>query len=188
MNQWTSWALLASEHLVRLYRRLGDNRQAASAMLAAGPCEERARRLGLTFRTTPGSVAFMEDQEGETEREAACWAILVQAHAGVLAFHAVVDPGGVVSRGLRGSRSATVKALRRALQGFRTAFPEELAGPWIREALAMALERFSGSFTAQVRMAEGTDRSSIQRELQDLLFGSLLEEIPDLITQEPRYA
>lgn len=188
MNQWTLWALLASEHLVRLYRSLGDDRQAASAMLAAGPCEERARRLGLAYRTAPGSVGFLEGQESETDREAACWAFLVQAHAGVLAFHTVVDPGAASSRGLRGSRSATAKALRRALQGFRTAFPEELAGPWIRGALAAALERFSGAFTAQVRGADDTDRPAIKHELQEVLFGSLLDEFPDMGIQEPRYA
>lgn len=188
MNRWTLWALHASEHLVRLYRRLGDPRQAASAALAAGPCEERARRLGLTHRSARPPAALLRPEADETEEEAQCWAFLVQAHVGILAFHAVVEPSAGKAPGLRGSRTATAKALSHALRGYRTAFPEAMAARGIARAVRSALTQFTEAFSAQARVAAPSDRLPLQRELQVALLDRLFQNLPELDPWEPRYA
>lgn len=188
MNRWTLWALRASEHLVRLYRRLGDPRQAASASLAAGPCEERARRLGWAHYSSAPVAAPMQAEADEAKEEAQCWAFLVQAHVGVLAFHTVVDPSAGKARGLRGSRTATAKALSHALRGFRTAFPEAMAHPGIEWAVRSALTQFAEAFIAQAQVAAHADRLPLQRDLQAALLGSLLEDLPDLAFCESNHA
>jgi hypothetical protein len=166
VDAWTRQALGAAGHLVALYRALDDDRQASCAMRALGACEERARRLGL--RADPFPVAAGEP---ETVAEARAWSTLLEAQAGLLAFHAVVGAGP--GPGLQGNRSATHKAFRLALQCLRTAFPEALAAQDSRRALA----RMAGCLEAFTQDLAAPD-PDLARALADQVRGALAEELP----------
>ncbi|WP_005034620.1 hypothetical protein [Holophaga foetida] len=132
MDQWTVDAVAASRHLLKLYRRLGDPKQATRAIQAGQPAEERASRLALAqrheaFRAT---LAVLTEEEGE----ATAWCQLLEALAGQCAFIALVEQEGP-ARGLQGARQANHRAFTIALQGYRTAFPEPLASQGITSAL-----------------------------------------------------
>jgi len=180
VNAWTIHALLAAEYLVKLYRRLRDDRQAAMALLAGGPCEERARRCGLASRISGERPGFLVDPSKETWYEALSWELLIEAHAGLLAFHSVVGQDSGSARGLRGSRTATQKALRHAVQGYRTAFPEEMAEPGIRRTIGRTVTRFMETFIEDFQVEVESERASLRQDLHDAILLFLTEEVAPL--------
>ncbi len=141
----TLQSVVASRWLAGLYRRLQDPRQAMQAIQAGAPAEERARRLGITSRGPEASTAFANQIANEEEGERLAWITLIQAQAGICAFHGVVD-GQENAKSLRGPRTAAHRAFEGAIRGFRTAFPEEISKPGIETAIEDAAIRCSQTF------------------------------------------
>ncbi|WP_148300407.1 hypothetical protein [Holophaga foetida] len=136
IDAWTIRAVVASRFLARLYRAMGDGRQASNAIQAGAPSEERAQRLGLAPRVAEGQAVFGDEVGEEIEKEIRAWQSLVESQAGISAFHAMVEGCSRGRRGLRGARQAAGKAFHRAVQGYRIAFPEEMA----REGISLAIQ------------------------------------------------
>lgn len=129
---------MAARHLAGLYRRLGDDRQVATALQSVGSAEERARRLGIEGRVNSAREAFLRQFPNEIEAESAAWQSLIEAQAGICAFHAMVEEDHEKGKPLRGSRIASLKAFKKALLGLRTAFPEPMAQEGIERAVQNA--------------------------------------------------
>ena len=91
VDSWTAQAVMASGYLARLYRGLGDERQADLAAQACGSCGERAQRLGLVARIAALDTTFTLEHPEETIGEEKAWQLLVGAHAGLHAFLGLVD-------------------------------------------------------------------------------------------------
>jgi len=168
---WTAQAVMASGYLVALYRILGDERQEALAMEACGPCEARARRLGLQAQIDALDAAFAAEYPEELLGEEKAWQRIVEAHAGLCAVHDLIeDPEQDPS--LRGTRAGTANALRQALKGYRTAFPEECTVPGIRQAMESAARRCADGFSFTGDREEPRQR----QELHDRVLEALLWE------------
>ena len=179
VDTWTIHAVVASRHLIRLYRALGDDKQASIANHSGGPAEERAQRLGLSVRIATLQATFSDENPEEVAGEAQAWQILVEAQAGICAFHAIADGHSEKSRGLQGARNAFTKAFRRAIQGYRVAFPEQMANEGISKAIRMASERctttFMETFNEDVG-SEGPSEADVAREIRKDILEALLAE------------
>ena len=174
VDSWTIQAMVASTYLVKLYRALGDDRQADTALRSCGPCEERAKRLGLQARISELHAVFVASHPESSPGEAKAWQLLVEAQAGLSAFHGIVSDhqkGG----SLRGDRTATTKALHKSLQGYRVAFPVEMASEGIEKALVVATARCADTF-AQDLEADG-DSAQAKTELRQDLYQSILDAL-----------
>ena len=77
VDGWTAQAVAASRYLVRLYRALGDGRQAAAALQGCGACEERQQRLGLQGLSQALADASGAAHPEEGSGEARAWQLLV---------------------------------------------------------------------------------------------------------------
>lgn len=177
VDSWTIQAMVASAYLVKLYRALGDDRQADTALRSCGHCEERAKRLGLQARISERHALFVANHPEDSPGEAKAWQLLVEAQAGLAAFHGIVNDhakGG----SLRGGRTATAKAFHKAMQGYRVAFPVEMASEGIQKAIAFATARCADTF-AQDLEEEG-DSPQARTELHQ----GLNQAIQDALTQE----
>ena len=138
VDTWTVQAVMASRWLTNLYRGFGDDRQAAAATQAGAPSVERLNRLGLRDRVISAKDRFNAEFGEETLAEQAAWKALVEAQAGISAFYAMTDSADKKPPpGFRGSRTTHNKAFGKAIQGFRTAFPDEVA----KEGVAAAIRR-----------------------------------------------
>lgn len=138
IDAWTVQALVAVRYLAAFYRQLRDDRQATAALQSLGPAEERARRLGIEGRVIAEREVFLRQYVDETEAEAAAWHSLIEAQAGICAFHALVADDPDRNKPLRGARCASLKAFKRAVVGMRTAFPEPMAEEGIAKAVDAA--------------------------------------------------
>jgi hypothetical protein len=154
---WTAQVVQASNYLTRLYRVLGDERQAYQAMQACGPCEERAQRLRL---------------QPQIEK---AWQLLIAASAGLCAFHGLVDDHEE-GKNLRGPRTATNKAFNNSLRGYRTAFPEELTIPSIRQAIEQASLFCADAFSSNVDEATCQEKADLGRELHAEILETLMKK------------
>ena len=175
VDQWTVEVIVASGYLVRLYRILGDERQVYLAMQARGPCEERAQRLGLQTRIAALQAVFITEIPQETAGEQKAWELIIEAQAGLAAFHGMVDDhekGG----SLRGPRSATTKAFHKSLLGYRAAFPEEVTTPGIQRAIETAATRCSESFALEVDGTTEEERAELRREIHANILDALMKE------------
>ena len=172
---WTAQAVMASGYLVRLYRILGDDRQVFIAMQARGPSEERAQRLGLQARIAALQAVFVAEFPEETISEKKAWELLVEAQAGNCAFHGLVDDHEK-SGSLRGPRTATTTAFHKSLQGYRTAFPDEMTTPGIKRAIERAAKRCAESFTLELEEATDQERSDLRQELHSNILQALKKE------------
>jgi hypothetical protein len=162
--------MVASSHLVNLYRMLEDGRQTALALKARGPCEERTRRRGLQARMAELYAAFLALNPEEIAGEACAWQWLVEAQAGLAAFHGLAaEEEAGEPQGVKGDRAAALKALRHSLRGYRTAFPEELADEGIHQALETAAVRCSEAFALDADDVPERDRASLRRELEGIV-------------------
>lgn len=176
VDTWTCQAMVASSHLVSLYRLLGDGRQAALALKARGPCEERAQRLGLQPQMAGLHATFLALNPEEVAGEACAWQWLVEAHAGLAAFHGLAMDATGKAQGLRGNRTATLKAFRHSLQGYRTAFPEEMANEGIHKALEAATARCSEAFVLDAGEVPEPERIALRQELEDMIREAVTQE------------
>ncbi len=144
VDLWTRQTLASGRFLVHLYRRLGDDKQAAAALEVMAPSEERAARLGLR-----GVAAFpVPPLVDETEAEARAWEALLEAQAGFCSFHAVID-------GPRGPRRSAERAYFRAVRGLETAFPAEWAAGR-RKAILQKVSTQCADLFVQDLEAEGS--------------------------------
>jgi hypothetical protein len=171
VDSWIIQAMVASTYLVKLYRALGDDRQADTALRACGACEERAKRLGLQARIAELHAVFVANHPEDSPGEAKAWQLLVEAQAGLSAFHGIVndhEKGG----SLRGNRTATAKALHKSMQGYRVAFPVEMASEGIQQAIVVATARCADTFVHDLE-ADG-DSAQAKTELRQDLYQSIL--------------
>ncbi|WP_285605820.1 hypothetical protein [Geothrix edaphica] len=114
---------------------------------------------------------FGDQDEEKLLGEARAWQILVEAQAGVCAFHAMTgdDPGK--ARGLRGARTASTKALDRAVHGYRVAFPDVMAEAGIRSALEGAASTCVRGFMEDL---EGDGPAEDREVLQESIYRDIL--------------
>lgn len=175
VDSWTAQAVMTSGYLLRLYRILGDDRQAAIAIQAVGPCGERVQRLGIQAQVAALNIIFEAEHPEETIGEEKAWQLMIEAHAGLCAFHGLVDDhekGG----SLRGNRTGTNKAFHMALRGYRTAFPEEFTALGIKQAVETAATRCADVFSANVEFPTDQEKSDLYQELHANILEALLKE------------
>ena len=166
VDSWTAQAVMASGYLARLYRGLGDERQADLAAQACGSCGERAQRLGLVARIAALDTTFTLEHPEETIGEEKAWQLLVGAHAGLHAFLGLVDGDE------QGRATGASKAFHEALRGYRTAFPEEMTIPGIRKAIDAAARHSAEAFPCSAGAGTAEEKSG----LPGRLFEELLKE------------
>lgn len=174
VDTWTCQAVSASRFLQALYRMLGDEKQATNAIQAGAPAEERGSRLGLSSRIAALRIIHSQDSPDAAPREARSWQVLVEAQAGVCAFHAMADYcDDGKARSLRGARTANNKAFQQALRGYRIAFPEEMSEAGISQAIEIAASTCVVAFLEDL-----TDTSEEERQiLRDDLSRSILDAL-----------
>ena len=175
----TAQVMVASGFLTRLYRALGDARQVAMAQQACGPCEERAQRLGLSVRIKALRDVFAAEHADETQGELRAWETMVEAQAGLLAFHSLVDQDLERGRSLRGSKTQTAKAFQKALRGYRTAFPEEITFPGFQHALETAAGHCAETFALDLPDATEEEKHDLQLELHATILAVLMDAVQD---------
>ena len=166
VDAWTIKAVMASRLLTRLYRVLGDERQATLAIQAGAPTMERMFRLGLQARIPAVMEAFALEHPDEPQAEQAAWMALIEAQTGLAAFYAISNTSDAKPvPGLRGSRTATYGALRKAIRGIHTAFPEAMAN----EAVSLATKRaVTTCVDAFLNSIEGHDCGNLDQIRADL--------------------
>lgn len=175
VDTWTCQAVSASRFLQGLYRVLGDGRQAANAIQAGAPAEERGSRLGLSARISAFRAMYGSEDPDETKAEGRAWQFLVEAQAGICAFHAMVydhEKG----RSLQGSRTAANKAFQVALRGYRIAFPEEMSEPGISGAIVAAANTCVEAFLEDLEDSNEEERESLRRRLDQTIREALIQE------------
>jgi len=175
VDHWTAQAVMTSGYLLRLYRILGDDRQASIAMQAVGPCGERVQRLGIQAQVAALNILFTAEYPEETVAEENAWQLMIEAHAGLCAFHGLVDDHEV-GKSIRGARTKTNKSFRMALRGYRSAFPEEITIPGIQQAIETAARRCADVFSSSVEFASDQEMSDLRRDLQASIIEALLKE------------
>lgn len=170
VDNWTIQSVLASRFLLRLYRALGDGKQANNAIRAGHPAEERASRLRLEFASREALGAEGSGALGEAD----AWRILVESQAGICAFHAMADSHPEGGKSLKGARNSATKAFERAVQGYRVAFPELDAKAGIRLAVEGAAATCAETFIADLSDDDPEeDREALRRELYREIFDAL---------------
>lgn len=167
--------MVASGYLVRLYRILGDDRQAFMAVQAQGPCAERVQRLGLQSRIADLQAVFIAGIPQETAGEQQAWELLIEAQAGLCAFHGMANDHEK-SGSLRGSRTGTTRAFHKSLLGYRTAFPEEMTIPGIQLAIETAASRCAEAFSLDVDGATDQEKAEVREELRINILDALTKE------------
>jgi len=174
IDDWTAQAVVASRFLTGLYRALGDDRQVANATQAGAHAEEQAIRLSLRSRISAMRTLFDDQDPAELSRESRAWQILIEAQAGLSAFHCLVD-GHERGSSIRGSRTATEKAFLRSLRGYRVAFPEEMTTVGIQRAIEIAAARCASSFTLEVDGASEQEQVDLRNQLHATILDTLIE-------------
>ncbi len=187
VDNWTVQAVVASRYLLRLYRRLGDEKQAYVATQAGAPTEERARRLRLAARIPAVQTTFAQENAEEVQGEAQAWRNLVEAQAGICTFHSMVHGHSEKARSLQGPANATAKAFHRSVEGYRVAFPEPIAHEGITRALRAASERcavaclegLGGEESSEERLAVVLE---IRKNIQEALLDAAGLGTPDVLS------
>jgi hypothetical protein len=169
---WTAQAAMASGYLVRLYRALGDDRQGCRVLEVRRSCEERARQLGLQDRVAALTEAFLAEHPDDQAREARAWQILVEVHAGLTSFFRLVEPEHEKGMGIRGHRSAVHRALHRSLQGYRAAFPDDMAA----QGIHLAIEAATNCCADVISLDLGAGAGSSAQDLRASILDSLTRE------------
>lgn len=164
----------AAQVLTGLYRRLGDGKQAARAIQAGSSAEDRCRRLGLLPRIGEQCAQIRTAFPDEMGLEAHAWRLLVEGQAGLSAFYAVVDQDENQACRVQRKRKTTLKGFLLALQGIRTAFPEEMTSPWIQQAIQRAANLCTESLLMDLRQHDDVDPLPIYREIHEPIIEALL--------------
>ena len=172
VDSWTTQILGSAGVLVRLYRSLRDDKQAAVALQILAPAEERARRLRLR---APAPLPLNE-RAGETEVEASAWGDLLTAQAGIYTFHAMVADNSPEGRKLGGARHLACKTLQRAIRGLRTAFPEGMAQAILDQAIQSAARTCSCMFAQNIDREGGPELAGLDQTLYAQILQALQME------------
>jgi hypothetical protein len=167
---WTAQATMASGFLVHLYRTLGDGRQQARVLEVRRPCEERSRHLGLQDRVPTLLAAFLAEYPDDQAREARAWQVLVEVHAGLTSFYRIAEPERGKGMGSQGRRSSVDRALHRSLQGYRAAFPDDMAARGICLAIAAAADCCSDAIALDMGIQD------LRQELHACILDDLTRE------------
>ena len=179
VDAWTVQSVMASRWLTRLYRTLLDDRQAATAIQAGTPAEERLKRLGLQERVVALAEWFSQTYPEETQAEEAAWTALVEAHAGLSAFFAITNStDGKPAPGLRGARTAAYAALHKSIRGFHTAFPEARVKQGVTAALQKAADTCADAFMADLAEEDPERRGQLRAGLEATVFEALEGVVP----------
>ena len=175
VDSWTAQAVMASGYLIRLYHFLGDDRQAYLTTQACGPCEERAQRLGLQDQITALKAVFVSEHSEETLGEENAWQMMIEAHAGLFALQCLVeDRGKDVS--LPGGKTDNNRAFHVALRSYRTAFPEEITIPVIRQAIETAATQCADAFPINANGVTDQEKVDLRLEIHNITLEVLLKE------------
>jgi len=176
-DDWTVQAIVASRYLTKLYRGLGDEKQASNAIQVGALMEERAQRLGLLSQAQQHQTTFQAEQTDTTQGEAQAWQVLVEALAGLSAFYAIADAPAPKPTGLQGVRNKTNKAYQKALHSYRVAFPESMANQGIKNAIHRSAHRCTQTLLMD---CDNSDPISMDdpaaREIHQNILQSLLAE------------
>ncbi len=179
MDAWYQRAVMASMYLTSLYRSLNDEKQVFNAFQAGSRARECAARLNLMGAVPELMHQFTTRYADEVERENAAWQILVEALAGLCAFFGIADGVGEgPAKGLSGARTATFKGLRRALIGYRTAFPETL----LEEGISASIDRAAticaeAAVRDMIEDTEASGRKAVQAEIHRSIVEALKAEV-----------
>jgi hypothetical protein len=177
VDAWTLQVVVASRHLLSLYRALRDDKQAYRAMVAGQPSLERMDRLRLEIERNATWNQNLQDPDlDDMGREGQAWAFLVEGLAGLCAFYAMSDMAdGNPTPELQKPRRDNLKSFRVALQGFRTSFPAELAEQEIRKAIEQMVVVSVATLAGDLFDAAATDPGLLE-ELRELVFEALWAE------------
>ena len=168
VDSWTAMAVMASKWLLQLYRRLGDDRQAALADQAGVPATEKMNRLGLQPLVVLLYDRFSRDYPDETDGEQSAWMILVEAYSGHSAYFALSDTLKVrPHQGMQGARTAAHRALRTAVRGYQVAFPEEMVKPGVQLATRKAVTHCVAGFLAGFSDLDSDGPDPLRSGLED---------------------
>jgi hypothetical protein len=174
VDAWTVQAVMASRWLTRLYRALGDDHQASTAINAGARASERLDRLRLHDRVGPMEEGFNRDYPDQTLGEEAAWTALVEAQAGLASFFALTDTTSEKpAPGLRGARTATFAAYRRAIQGFHTAFPDPMAKKGVDAATQKAMATCVEAFMVAIEDGDHGQREQLRVDLEACVLDAL---------------
>jgi hypothetical protein len=174
VNAWTVQAVTASRWLTRLYRSLGDDRQAATAIQAGAFAVERMNRAGLQDQVGPLQERFIQKYRDETQAEESAWTALVEALVGLSAFFSVTgSTDGKPAPGLQGARTATYGALRKAIRGFHTAFPDVIVDQDIASAIRNSASACVDAFLADIHETVPERRDSLRVGLEACVLEAL---------------
>lgn len=165
VDAWSVQVVVASHHLLGLYRRLGDEKQAVRANQAGSSAEERCQRLGLHAAIAKQRATIRTEFPDETDSEAYAWRMLVEGQAGLSAFHALVDQDQTKAGTIRGKRRATFRGFQIALQGLRAAFPEEMTTSWIKQAIHQAADICAETLLLGLEEHPDMERPEMYQEL-----------------------
>jgi hypothetical protein len=128
---------------------------------------ERLFRLGLQARTPPMEETFAREHPDETQAEQAAWMALIEAQTGIAAFYAISDTSDAKpAPGVRGNRTATHGALRKAIRGIRTAFPDPMADEGVKSATALAIGTCVNAFMASIEARSSDDLGQLRTDLE----------------------
>lgn len=171
---WILQAVVCARFLAGLYRGMDDGKQAYIALLAAQDVTERMERMGrLESRYAELQAAFERNHSGDVEAEEAAWRGFLAAQAGLWSLVALLEWMGHSMKGLRGQRTATRKAFCRALAGYRSAFPDELARQGLFRALDEAGRRCLECLATELAEAPEEERREAMKEARVMIQGSL---------------
>lgn len=178
VDQLTCQSIRASRLLAKLYRSLGDEKQAANAIQAGAPAEERAHRYGLSAHISSLTLPLSQEDANEVQAEKKAWELLVEAQAGIAALHSMDSRHAGKHRGLRGARNTAKTALCRAVKGYGMAFPEEMVRSGVLRAISSASEYCARVFVTDLageHIHEGVE--GIQEKVCQEVLRWLLSEI-----------
>lgn len=166
---------MASDYLMHLYRILGDDRKAAVAMQACDPNDEPTQRPRLQIQITDLNVEFITKYPEVTLGEEKAWQLLIEAHAGLFALKCLVeDQGKDVS--LLVSGTGTNRAFHLALRSYRTAFPEGITIPGIRQAIESAATQCADAFPISADGVTDQEKVDLRLEIHGHILEVLLKE------------
>jgi len=173
---WVAGAVGGAHYLARLYRLLDDDRQAVLAFQAGNVCEQWIKHLSTTGPMTALLESFPSEPTEDVQGEAQAWFCLVEANAAILVLHSLVDSASKDGRTLRGSRTAATKAFQRALQGYRAAFPEEVAEPGIQRAIESVALNSADALARMARSCTVAEQKDLDRYYQQIILDALARE------------
>jgi hypothetical protein len=124
-------------------------------------------RAGLRDQVAPLEALFNQKYPDETQAEESAWTALVEALTGLSAFFAVTcSNDGKPAPGLQGARTATYGALRKAIRGFHTAFPDMIVDKGVASAIRCSASACADAFLADIEVEDPERRDSLRARLE----------------------